>query len=58
MSKVIQLPVRKESHELGRHFPAPGVIEHFPSNRAINWTRFAAGAVLLVSLAAIVINLI
>lgn len=55
MSKVIQLPTRKSEHELDRFFLAPGVIEYFPSDRAINWTRRAAGALLVISLIALVV---
>lgn len=55
MSKVIQLPTRKSEHELDRFFLAPGVIEYFPSDRAIKRIRRIAGVVLAVSIAALVI---
>lgn len=55
MSKVLQLPTRKRSHELERFLLAPGVIEHHRADKAINWTRRAAGALVVISVIALIV---
>ncbi len=52
MSKVINLPSRKAQHELDRFFLAPGVIEHFPSERSITRAKRIAGWLTVVCLIA------
>lgn len=52
MSKVVPFPSRRRQHDLERFFLAPGVVEKFPPDQAINWTRRISGWAVVGSLLA------